>query len=203
MRNFVLEELIPRVDIIFESFRPGVMEMLNLGPSHIHAINPNVIYVRISGFGRTAPNSLTTQAGRDLNYLASSGILSKFRRAAKQGEPSVPTNILTYYASGSMFALAQVISAVHQKKPYTVIDCNLTMQLAYTSQPELLDAHLNHRGEPSSRHNNHTLPQHCVYKCADGTNFIFKKEGILYKKYDGAYLANDDVDEIFYSQQTI
>lgn len=143
----MLQELIPRVGIIFESFRPGVMETLNLGPTEIHAINPKIIYVRISGFGRSAPDSVTQQAGRDLNYLASSGILSKFRRNQKSGVPTVPTNILTYYASGSIFALAQIISAVHLKQPYTVIDCNLTMQLAYTAQPVLLDAHLNHRGE--------------------------------------------------------
>jgi crotonobetainyl-CoA:carnitine CoA-transferase CaiB-like acyl-CoA transferase len=52
IRKFVLNELIPRVDIIFESFRPGVMESLNLAPADVHAINPKIIYVRISGFGR-------------------------------------------------------------------------------------------------------------------------------------------------------
>lgn len=105
MRNFVLQELIPRIDIIFESFRPGVMESLNLGPEDIHAINPKVIYVRISGFGRDPKLEVSKKAGRDLTYLASSGILSKMRRNNKTGAPAVPANILTYYASGAMFTL--------------------------------------------------------------------------------------------------
>jgi crotonobetainyl-CoA:carnitine CoA-transferase CaiB-like acyl-CoA transferase len=52
VREFVRKDLVPLIDIIFESFRPGVMESLELGPEDIHAINPKVIYVRISGFGR-------------------------------------------------------------------------------------------------------------------------------------------------------
>lgn len=63
----------------------------------------------------------------------------------------MPTNILTYYASGSMFLLAQVMQAVYLKQPHTVIDLNLTLQLAYTAQPVLLDAHYNHRGEKGSK----------------------------------------------------
>lgn len=59
-RKFVIQHIIPRIDIIFESFRPGVMEHLNLGPAEIHAINPNVIYVRISGYGRYPINDSVT-----------------------------------------------------------------------------------------------------------------------------------------------
>ena len=39
------------MDIVIESFRPGVMERLKLGPSEIHKINPQIIYVRLSGYG--------------------------------------------------------------------------------------------------------------------------------------------------------
>jgi crotonobetainyl-CoA:carnitine CoA-transferase CaiB-like acyl-CoA transferase len=101
---------------------------------------------------------MTQRAGRDINYLASSGILSKFRRNNKVGTPAVPANILTYYASGSLYALSKILSAIHIRQPYTVIDCNLTMQLAYTAQPVLLDAHLNHIGEKGARISQQTLP---------------------------------------------
>ncbi len=146
MRKFVRKDLIPQIDIIFESFRPGVMESVELGPEDIHAINPKVIYVRISGFGRDPQNqNISNKAGRDLTYLASSGGLSKIRRNNKVGVPAVPANVLSYYASGTMYTLARILSAIYANKPYTVIDANLTMQLAYTAQPMLLDAHLNHR----------------------------------------------------------
>ena len=90
------------------------MERHNLGPEDIHAVNPKIIYVRISGFGRdpTIPE-VNRKAGRDLTYLASAGVLSKMRRNDKVGPPSVPANILTYYASGAMFTLTQILSAIH------------------------------------------------------------------------------------------
>ena len=78
---FVLQKIIPRVHVVVESFRPGVMERFGLGPEVMHAINPSIIYVRVSGYGHyNAQSGLTGAAGRDLNYLAASGVLNKFRR---------------------------------------------------------------------------------------------------------------------------
>ncbi len=91
------------------------------------------------------------------------------------------------------------MQAVHLKQPCTVIDLNLTMQLAYTAQPVLLDAHLNHKGEKGSRINHQTLPQHCIYKLADGTCFVFKQRGELFQSLSKAHLSNDDREEVFYA----
>ena len=69
----------------------------------MHKINPKLIYCRISGYGNDNKDQIYDQrAGRDLNYLANSGILAKFRRNEKVGSPTFPANILTYYASGSI-----------------------------------------------------------------------------------------------------
>lgn len=107
MREFILKKVIPKIDILIESFRPGVMEKLELGPHDIHAINPNIIYVRVSGFGHSPSHKeLINKAGRDINYLAASGVLGKFRRNDRIGPPVVPANILSYYSSGSTFAFA-------------------------------------------------------------------------------------------------
>ena len=40
IRNFVLKEIIPRCDILLESYRPGVMERFGLDPIPVHEINP-------------------------------------------------------------------------------------------------------------------------------------------------------------------
>lgn len=56
IRDFVLKEIIPRFDIILESYRPGVMERFGLSPETVHAVNPSLIYVRVSGYG-TSPKS--------------------------------------------------------------------------------------------------------------------------------------------------
>lgn len=48
----VLKELIAKVDIIVENNRPGMMDKMGLGWDVIKDINPKVVYVAISGFGR-------------------------------------------------------------------------------------------------------------------------------------------------------
>ncbi len=42
-------------DVLVENFRPGVMEDWGLGPEAIRAINPDLVYTRISGYGQTGP----------------------------------------------------------------------------------------------------------------------------------------------------
>ena len=43
--------MVKDIDVFVESFRPGVMERLGLSPKQIHEVKPNVIYVRLSGYG--------------------------------------------------------------------------------------------------------------------------------------------------------
>jgi crotonobetainyl-CoA:carnitine CoA-transferase CaiB-like acyl-CoA transferase len=47
--------LIEQVDIVIENFRPGRLEEWNLGYERMKAVNPRVVFVRISGFGQTGP----------------------------------------------------------------------------------------------------------------------------------------------------
>lgn len=53
----------------------GVMEKLGLGPEILMKQNPRLIYARLTGYGQEGPYSKT--AGHDINYLATSGILSR------------------------------------------------------------------------------------------------------------------------------
>ncbi len=47
--------LIAQADILIENFRPGTLERWNLGPEQLHAINPGLIIVRVTGYGQTGP----------------------------------------------------------------------------------------------------------------------------------------------------
>lgn len=47
--------LAAEADAVVESFRPGVLERLGLGPAELHAVNPRLVIVRISAFGQTGP----------------------------------------------------------------------------------------------------------------------------------------------------
>ncbi|MER7006073.1 CoA transferase [Dactylosporangium sp. NPDC000555] len=64
----VLLALVRRADVVVESFRPGHLERLRLGPAELHAVNPRLVLARITPFGQTGPyagyeaSGLTLQA---------------------------------------------------------------------------------------------------------------------------------------------
>ena len=47
--------LLADADIMIENFKPGTVEKWGLGPADLHAINPRLIIVRMSGYGQTGP----------------------------------------------------------------------------------------------------------------------------------------------------
>ncbi len=51
----IIRRLARECDILIENFRPGSLEKWHLGPDVLHAENPRLIVVRISGFGQTGP----------------------------------------------------------------------------------------------------------------------------------------------------
>ena len=48
-------ELIDKVDVVLENFRPGVMQRLGLGIDVLHARNPRLVVASVSGYGQTGP----------------------------------------------------------------------------------------------------------------------------------------------------
>ena len=49
--------LITTADILIENFRPGTLEKWGMSPTALHAENPGLIIVRVSGYGQTGPYS--------------------------------------------------------------------------------------------------------------------------------------------------
>ncbi|KPF64423.1 CoA-transferase [alpha proteobacterium AAP81b] len=47
--------LIAKADILIENFRPGTLEKWGMAPEALHAENPGLIIVRVSGYGQTGP----------------------------------------------------------------------------------------------------------------------------------------------------
>lgn len=51
----IILDLIPKVDVIIENFRPGRLAQWGLSYEVVSAINPKIVYVSVSGFGQTGP----------------------------------------------------------------------------------------------------------------------------------------------------
>jgi crotonobetainyl-CoA:carnitine CoA-transferase CaiB-like acyl-CoA transferase len=49
----IARRLAERSDVVLENFRPGTMERWHLGPTDLHALNPRLIYARVTGYGQT------------------------------------------------------------------------------------------------------------------------------------------------------
>ena len=58
---------------------PGVTERLGLGPADCLAVNPALVYGRMTGWGQDGP--LATVAGHDIGYIAVTGALNAIGRA--------------------------------------------------------------------------------------------------------------------------
>ncbi len=103
----ILMRLLPGFDVLIESFIPGTMERYGLGWDVLHAKNPRMVMLRISGWGRGGPGA--DRPGFGTLVEAGSGF------AAMNGEadrppvlPSFPLADMTsglYAANAVMFAL--------------------------------------------------------------------------------------------------
>jgi crotonobetainyl-CoA:carnitine CoA-transferase CaiB-like acyl-CoA transferase len=70
----VLRKLVVRADVLVENFRTGVLDRLGLGVEALHAINPRLVILSITGFGHDGPEG--GRAGYDQIAQGESGLMS-------------------------------------------------------------------------------------------------------------------------------
>ncbi len=107
-----LLRLITEADGLIESYRPGVMERLGVGPEVCLELNPRPVYGRVTGWGQDGP--LADAAGHDLNYIALTGALHSM--GAADGPPPVPLNLLGDFAGGGMLLAFGIVCALFEAK---------------------------------------------------------------------------------------
>ena len=103
-----LLRLVESADVLIEGFRPGVVEKLGIGPEDCHAVNPALVYGRMTGWGQEGP--LAQSAGHDINYLALTGALHAIGAAGEK--PTVPLNLVGDFGGGAMFLVTGVLAAL-------------------------------------------------------------------------------------------
>lgn len=94
----VVRRLCADADGIIETFRPGVAERLGVGPDDCMAVNPNLVYGRMTGWGQTGP--MASMPGHDINYIALTGALHAIGR--KGAPPTPPLNLVGDFGGGGM-----------------------------------------------------------------------------------------------------
>jgi alpha-methylacyl-CoA racemase len=108
----IVFRLIKRADVLIEGFRPGVMERLGIGPDACRAINPRLVYGRMTGFGQDG--ALAQAAGHDLNYIALTGALHAI--GPRNGPPIPPLNLIGDYGGGALYLAFGIASALVERQ---------------------------------------------------------------------------------------
>jgi crotonobetainyl-CoA:carnitine CoA-transferase CaiB-like acyl-CoA transferase len=163
----LLLRLIETADVFIESFRPGTLEKMGLGPDDLLARNPKLVIVRVSGWGQTGP--YRDQPGFGSLVEAMSGY------AAKNGfeglPPMLPNLALADMIAGLYGAYATMVALRTAAAPNgrgQVIDLSLLEPLLSILGPDAAAYQIT--GQVPSRTGNRTsisAPRN-IYKSKDG-----------------------------------
>lgn len=106
----LLETLVRRSDVLIENYRTGTAEALGVGYEGLQAINPQLVYCSISGYGRDGPDAL--RPGYDYVIQAEAGMMAITGPA--NGEPSKVGVALADLATGQN-ACTAILAALLQR----------------------------------------------------------------------------------------
>ncbi len=109
----LVHRLVAETDIVVENFRPGVMDRLGLGYEALRAINPQLIYCSISGYGQSGPAA--ERAAYAMIVHAESGFdRSLMRYAGDRNRPSAGA-IFVADVLGGIFGYSAIQTALVQR----------------------------------------------------------------------------------------
>lgn len=108
----LVRDLVGKVDVLIENFRPGTMEKWGLGYEELSALNPRLVMVRISGFGQTGPYS--QRAGYGIIGESMSGL--RHLTGDPDRPPSRVSVSLTDYITGLHAAYGVVMAILKRQQ---------------------------------------------------------------------------------------
>ncbi len=160
-------KLVDTADVLVEQFRPGHLDRLGLGYDTVHARNPRLIYVSVTGYGQTGPYAHL--AGHDLNYLGLSGVLSL--TGEPQQAPVVPGVQLADIAGGSYGCVMAPLAAVYARQQ-TGEGQHVDVSMTDCVMPLLAVAHAQFAGTGNVPERGRMplsggQPNYGVYRCRD------------------------------------
>lgn len=161
-------KLVETADVVIEGFRPGVMDRLGLSWEVLKQINPQLVMCAISGYGQDGP--LALQAGHDINYIATAGMLAQ--NCDADGRPVLPNLQIGDLLGGAQSAVQGVLAALLAAKMNgrgSFVDVSMTDAVfAHNLMPLLAVNQTGKTAAPARDFLTGGLPCYNVYGTSDG-----------------------------------
>jgi len=160
-------KLVPSAAVFMESFRPGVLEKMGLGPDVLLAANPKLVIVRISGWGQDGPYHRRPGFGTVIEGMSGFAAINGFG----DREPVLPPMYLAdgvaglYGVSAVMIALR---AAEREGGKGQVIDLPLYDPLFAIMGPQAAQYRLTGKLKPRTGSRSTNSAPRNAYRCKDG-----------------------------------
>ena len=169
-------------DVVLESFRPGVVERLGVGPDDLPE---SVVYCSLTGFGSGGRH--VNRAGHDLNYLGWAGVLA-------DTAPALPPTQIADLAGGALTAVTRILAALLQRER-TGRGARIVVSMTHGAH-RLVSHRLG--GEPIPRLLTGGLACYGIYATADGRHLtVAALEGHFFARLCQLLELSDLTDQHF------
>lgn len=159
----IVRRLIAVSDVVVENYGPGVTEKLGLTYADLKRINPALILISCSGFGRTGPESHYVAYGQTLQAYSGLTYATGYPGSPPRGLSAPLTDMIT----GTSAVLGVLSALYHRRKTGEGSHIDLSMLEATSAQlPEpILEYLVAGRDRGSLGNDDAVMAPHAVYRC--------------------------------------
>ena len=126
----IIKELVSKVDVLIENFRPGTMKKLELDYPIISKENPRLIYAAISGYGQSGP-----YRGKPAYDFIVQGMGGVMGLTAHPGGPPTRVPVAIGDITAGLFAAIGILSALRERElsgkgqmiDVAMLDCQVSL----------------------------------------------------------------------------
>ncbi|MCJ8324646.1 MAG: CoA transferase [Rhizobiales bacterium] len=162
-----LWKLIDTADVFIENYRSGTLEKMGLSPEKLHARNPRLIVVRVTGYGQTGPNANLPGFGSIVEGMSGYA----YRTGYADQQPILPPLALADMIAGLYGSSAVSMALFAREKGLTngqVIDLSLLEPIVSVLGPEAAIYKLTGNVKQRIGSASNTSSPRNVYECNDG-----------------------------------
>jgi len=171
----IFRKMAAEADVVFENFRPGVMDRLGLGYAALKKINPRLVYCAVSGFGQDGP--LSKRPAYDQIIQGYSGIMSV---TGTEETGPFRAGYVVCDTMGAMTAAFAIVSALYRVQATgqgAFIDVSMLDSSLVTMAAWVISNHVNAGQTPRPLGNeSHSAAPSGAFKTKDGQINIVNNE---------------------------